>query len=61
MLKNMAKDAKATGQSSATKTGTTKLSGVDSSQVRPSKPQLIKEIFQIELNKGKTSKPGVYN
>lgn len=53
---HMAKDANKTGQSSTTNTSTTKLPGVDSSQVRPSKPQLIKENFQTDSNKVKTPK-----
>lgn len=50
---HMAKDSNKTRQSNST---TTKLPGVDNSQVRPSKPQLIKENFQIDSQKVKTAK-----
>lgn len=50
---HMAKDYKKTRQSNST---TTKLPGVDNSQVRPSRAQLIKENFQIDSSKAKTAK-----
>lgn len=43
---NMAKDT-----SKTTSTTTTKLPGVDNSQVKPSSPQLVKENFQKDANK----------